>query len=59
MIYNIMNRKQLTFKELPKFNSKQWFDLNDLPGEIWEDVFNAIGRYQVSNYGRLKRIYNS
>lgn len=47
----------LSFEKLPKINSREWLSLEDFQGEIWKDVYNAVGRYQISNYGRLKRIY--
>lgn len=30
------------------------FRLEDLPGEIWKDIENYEGHYQISNKGRLK-----
>ena len=29
-----------------------WYGLKDLPHEIWRDVRDYEGLYQVSNYGR-------
>ncbi|MDQ1855740.1 NUMOD4 domain-containing protein [Chryseobacterium sp. WLY505] len=29
-------------------------DLQDLPGEIWEDLPGYVGRYEISNYSRVK-----
>ena len=40
--------------EIPEVNSPRWMSLEDLDGEIWKDVEGFIGRYQVSNYGRVK-----
>ena len=31
-------------------------DFSDLPGEIWRDVVDYEGLYQVSNYGRVKSL---
>ena len=31
-----------------------WYGLRDLPHEIWRDVRDYEGLYQVSNYGRIK-----
>lgn len=39
-----------------KPNSTRWFDLKDLVNENWMDIPNSRGVYQVSNYGRIKRI---
>ncbi|MDR3026044.1 NUMOD4 domain-containing protein [Chryseobacterium sp.] len=30
--------------------------LQDLPGEIWEDVPGYVGRYEISNYSRVKSV---
>lgn len=37
-------------------NIKELFSLSiiDLPGEIWEDVPGYVGRYEISNYSRVK-----
>ena len=37
-------------------NSERWFDLTQLKNEIWRDVKDYEGLYQVSNYGRVKRL---
>ena len=29
-----------------------------LPGEIWVDIVNLNGKYQISNLGRLKSLYD-
>lgn len=31
-------------------------DLQDLPGEIWEDLPGYVGRYEISNYSRVKSV---
>ena len=40
-------------------NSTVWYDEHDLPHEIWRDVKNYEGLYQVSNYGRIKSLYDN
>ncbi len=39
-------------------NNEYWkcLDLNNLEGEIWKDVPNYEGLYQVSNLGRVKSL---
>lgn len=37
-------------------NSERWLDLKDLPNEEWRDIKDFEGLYQVSNYGRVKRL---
>lgn len=37
-------------------NSERWFDLTPLKNEIWRDVKDYEDLYQVSNYGRVKRL---
>lgn len=36
-------------------NSKRWFDIKPLLNEEWKEIYN--GRYQVSNYGRVKSMF--
>ena len=36
-------------------NSERWFDIIPLLNEEWKEIYN--GRYQVSNYGRVKSMY--
>ncbi len=31
-------------------------DIEDLPGEIWEDLPGYVGRYEISNYSRVKSL---
>lgn len=38
------------------FKNKRWFDVKDLKNEVWKDIEGFEGIYQVSNYGRVKRI---
>lgn len=35
-------------------NSPRWLSLDDFEGEIWKDIPNFKGLYQVSNMGRIK-----
>ena len=35
-----------------------WYSTEDLPHEIWRDIFGYEGLYQVSIYGRGKSFYN-
>lgn len=37
-------------------NSERWFNLENLLNEIWKDIKNYDDLYQVSNYGRVKRL---
>lgn len=37
-------------------NSERWLNLEDLPGEEWKDIKDFEDLYQVSNYGRVKRL---
>lgn len=37
-------------------NSDRWLDLKDLPNEEWRDIKGFEGLYQISNYGRIKRL---
>ena len=39
-----------------KPNSERWFNLENLLNEIWKDIKNYEDLYQVSNYGRVKRL---
>lgn len=39
-----------------KPNSKRWLSLEDLPNEEWKDIKDFENLYQVSNYGRVKRL---
>lgn len=36
-------------------NSERWFDITPLLNEEWKEIYN--GRYQVSNYGRVKSMF--
>ena len=37
-------------------NSERWFNFENLLNEIWKDIKNYEDLYQVSNYGRVKRL---
>jgi len=37
-------------------NSGRWFSLENLVGEVWKDIPDYEGLYQVSNYGRVKSL---
>lgn len=37
-------------------NSERWLDLENLPNEEWKDIKDFEGLYQISNYGRVKRL---
>lgn len=37
-------------------NSERWLNLEDLPNERWIDIEEYIGLYQLSDYGRVKRL---
>ena len=39
-----------------KVNSERWFDLAPLKNELWRDIKDFEGCYQVSNYGRVKNL---
>lgn len=38
------------------YNTLKWFDIIDLPNEIWKDIIGYEGLYQISNYGRVKSL---
>lgn len=42
--------------EKVEINTSRWFDLKPLACEIFKDIKGYEGRYQVSNYGRIKRL---
>lgn len=37
-------------------NSERWFNLENLLNEIWKDIKDYEGLYQISNYGRVKSL---
>lgn len=37
-------------------NSARWLSLEDFEGEVWKDIPNYEGWYQVSNLGRIKSV---
>ena len=42
--------------EETKVNNERWLNINDLENEIWKDIKDYEGLYQVSNYGRVKSL---
>ena len=44
----------MKFEEV-EVNSERWFDITPLLNEKWKEIYN--GRYQVSNYGRVKSMF--
>ena len=38
-------------------NSARWLSLEDFEGEVWKDIPDYEGWYQVSNMGRIKSLY--
>ena len=42
--------------EQVEVNSERWFDLTPLKNEEFRDIQDYEGMYQVSNYGRVKRL---
>lgn len=42
--------------EKVEVNSERWLDLEPLKNEVWRDIQGYEGLYQISNYGRVKRI---
>ena len=45
--------------KLIRDDSDIWLSLDDLPHEQWSDVVGYEGRYQVSNFGRVKSFWNA
>lgn len=45
----------MEFEEV-EVNSEKWLSLNNLQNEEWRDIEGYEGRYQVSNYGRVKSL---
>lgn len=37
-------------------NSERYLSLEDLPDEVWKDIKNYEGLYQISDYGRVKSL---
>ena len=42
--------------ETVTFHDARWFDTEDLLNEEWRDIPGYVGVYQISNYGRVKRL---
>ena len=40
--------------ELPNYNTQEWLINKSFIGEIWKDIPDYYGLYQVSNLGRVK-----
>lgn len=40
----------------PEVNSQRWLDISDLPNEVWLDIQDYEGVYQISCYGRIKSL---
>ena len=45
--------------EYVKVNSTRWLDLTDLANETWTTINGFEDYYMVSNYGRVKSLYNN
>lgn len=41
-----------------KINSEKWLSLENMPNEIWKDIKDYENKYQISNYGRVKSLFN-
>ncbi|MBR0289747.1 MAG: hypothetical protein IJQ82_12285, partial [Selenomonadaceae bacterium] len=52
---NLITRLNNTIDVL--MNSLRWFSSDDLPHEIWRDVVDYEGLYQVSIFSRVKSFY--
>lgn len=39
-----------------KINSDRWFNLENFENEIWKDIEDYKGIYQISNLGRVKSL---
>ena len=37
-------------------NKQRWLSIEDLPNERWKDIDGFVGRYQISDYGRVKSL---
>lgn len=37
-------------------DNNKWYNLNDLPNEVWQDVLYYENLYQISNYSRIKSL---
>jgi hypothetical protein len=59
--FNIVSRNlnmsaMLRFEDLPEVNSERWLLPENFEDEVWKDIPNYEGYYQVSNYGRIKSL---
>ena len=51
----IFKLEKLLNIKIQKFNyPENWFNLENLPGEIWKDIEGYEGLYQISSKGRVK-----
>lgn len=39
-----------------EINSPRWLSLENFEGEVWKDIKEYEGLYQISNFGRIKRL---
>ena len=53
-LHGVIDDLKQKFAEFMKHYS---LSINDLPDEIWRDVVNYEGLYQVSNFGRIKSFH--
>lgn len=43
--------------DIPEYwKTERWLNIEDLPNEIWKDIDEYQGLYQISNYGRIKSL---
>lgn len=42
--------------ELPNYNTQEWLINKSFIGEIWKDIPDYDGLYQVSNLGRVRSL---
>ena len=47
----------MKYNDMPGFNTKRWFDITPLDGEIWRKIEGWDDAYEISNYGRVKSCY--
>ena len=47
----------MKYNDIPEFNTKRWFDITPLDGEIWRKIEGWDDAYEISNYGRVKSCY--
>ena len=54
-----INKKVNELYENIKINSDKWLSLENLLNEEWKDIKDSNGKYQISNYGRIKSFNNN